>query len=181
VTVVLEAVKGGVRFVLLRERDLEGRAYAALAETLVAALPPSVVLTVHGRPQVAAALGAGLHLSEAAPPCTAAAPWHGRSVHGPDAAARARREGAAYVVAGTIFSTAGKRDAPLAGAAGLRAMCAAADPLPVYAIGGVNATRVAAMRRAGAYGVAVVGAILEADAPKAAARALVEALDRALD
>jgi thiamine-phosphate pyrophosphorylase len=60
-------------------------------------------------------------------------------------------------------------------------MCAAADPLPVYAIGGVNATRVAAMRRAGAYGVAVVGAILEADAPKAAARALVEALDRALD
>ena len=55
-------------------------------------------------------------------------------------------------------------------------MCAAAGPVPVYAIGGLSAARAGEARGAGAHGVAVVGAILEADAPEAAARALVEAL-----
>jgi thiamine-phosphate pyrophosphorylase len=81
------------------------------------------------------------------------------------------------VVGGTVFASAGKPGAVLAGTAGLHAMCAAAAPVPVYAIGGLDVARVREARRAGAHGVAVVGAILEADAPEDAARALVGALD----
>lgn len=173
---VEEAVRGGVRFVLLRERDLGETAFARLAERLAGALPREVILSIHGRPAVAAALHAGLHLPEGAPPPAAGPSWHGRSVHGSEAASRARRDGVAYIVAGTIFPSVGKPGIPPAGVEGLRAMCAAAHPVPVYAIGGLSAARAGEVRAAGAHGVAVVGAILEADAPEAAARALVKAL-----
>jgi len=169
-------VRGGVRFVLLRERDLDDTAFARLAERLAGALPRDGILSIHGRPAVAAALRAGLHLPEGAPPPPAGTSWHGRSVHGSEAASRARRDGAAYMVAGTIFPSVGKPGVPPAGARGLRAMCAAARPVPVYAIGGLSTARAGEVRAAGAHGVAVVGAILEADAPEAAARALVDAL-----
>ena len=166
---------------LLREPDLEGPAFARLAERLAHALPPDAVLSLRGRPEVAAALHAGLHLPEGAPAAPPGTAWHGRSAHGAEAAARARREGAAYLVAGTIFASPGKPGQAPTGVVGLRAMCAASGPVPVYAIGGLTAARAREARAAGARGVAVVGAILEADAPEAAARELVQALAGALD
>ncbi len=165
-----------MRFVLLRERDLDGAAFALLAERLARAVPGDVLLSLHSRPEVAARLGAGVHLAESGGP-PPPAPWHGRSVHGAEAAARAREQGAAYLIGGTIFSSAGKPGAVPVGTAGLRAMCAAAGSTPVYAIGGVDVEHVPEVRRAGAHGIAVVGAIQEAADPAAAARALVEALD----
>jgi len=48
--------------------------------------------------------------------------------------------------------------------------------LPVVAIGGITTERAAAVRRAGAAGVAVVRAILDAADPGAAAAALVAAV-----
>jgi thiamine-phosphate pyrophosphorylase len=181
VQVVQQAVAGGVRFVLLRERDLDEPAFARLAEELEDQLPAGVVLSLHGRPGIAASMGAGLHLAENVPAPPAHGPWHGRSVHGAEAAARARFQGAAYLLGGTIFPTPGKPGAAPAGTAGLLAMCAAAGPVPVYAIGGLHAARVRDVRAAGAHGIAVVGAILEAEDPERAARALVQALQRALD
>jgi thiamine-phosphate pyrophosphorylase len=177
VAVILDAVRGGVRFVLLRERDLDALAFRRLAERLAHALPRDTVLSVHTRVEVARALGAGLHLAEAEPSAPPGSLWHGRSVHGVAAVERARCEGAAYLVAGTLFSTVGKEGQSPSGPQALRSMCAAAGPLPVYAIGGIDAGRVAVARGAGAHGVAVVGAILEADAPEAAAGALLRALD----
>ena len=47
----------------------------------------------------------------------------------------------------------------------------------VYAIGGMERCRVGEALAAGAHGVAVVGAILEADDPETAARALCVAVD----
>jgi len=170
-------VRGGLRFVLLRERDLPDDAYARLARRLRDALPAEAILAVHGRPQVAASLRAGLHLAEAAPLPPAGMAWHGRSVHGVEAAREARRAGAVYVIAGTIFESAGKPGAAPVGLPGLRAMCAVAAPVPVYGIGGMDAARAGDVRAAGAHGVAVVGAILEADDPGAAVRALLQGLD----
>lgn len=167
---------GGVRFVLLRERDLEEDALAGLAEQIAAVLPAGALLAIHGRAEVARARGAGLHLPEAGPVPPADVRWHGRSVHDPDAVRRARAEGARYVVAGTFHPTAGKPGVPGIGDAGLRAMCDAAGSVPVFAIGGIDASRVAGARRAGAHGVAVVSAILGADDPAAAAEALSRAL-----
>jgi thiamine-phosphate pyrophosphorylase len=49
-------------------------------------------------------------------------------------------------------------------------------PVPVIAIGGVTADRVPALLAEGAYGVAVVGAVVDAPDPAAATRSLLEAL-----
>ena len=48
--------------------------------------------------------------------------------------------------------------------------------VPVIAIGGITADRVASLRQAGAYGVAVVGAISDAADPGLATTALLDAL-----
>jgi thiamine-phosphate pyrophosphorylase len=95
-------------------------------------------------------------------------------VHGIAAVAAARREGAAYLVGGTVHASVGKAGA--LGVGGLRGLCEAAGSLPVYAIGGIDAARAAQARSAGAHGVAVVSALLEADDPEAAARALWQAV-----
>ncbi|MBM0278059.1 thiamine phosphate synthase, partial [Micromonospora tarensis] len=61
------------------------------------------------------------------------------------------------------------------GPAGVRAVVDAVD-VPVIAIGGVTAARVPALRAAGAYGVAVVGAVSAAADPARATTELIEAL-----
>jgi thiamine-phosphate pyrophosphorylase len=50
-------------------------------------------------------------------------------------------------------------------------------PVPVYAIGGITVSRVPAVRRAGAHGVAACAAFLRAGDPRRVAEAMVLALD----
>lgn len=80
-----------------------------------------------------------------------------------------------YLGVGVIRATATKPDHPRAlGIEGFAALAASA-PLPCVAIGGIEVGDVAALRRAGAAGVAVVSAVSGADDPAAATRALREA------
>jgi thiamine-phosphate pyrophosphorylase len=53
---------------------------------------------------------------------------------------------------------------------------AAAVRVPVIAIGGITPERVAAVRAAGAAGVAAIGALLDTDAPGEATKRFLEAL-----
>ena len=53
--------------------------------------------------------------------------------------------------------------------------------LPLVAIGSIDVTNAADAIRAGADGVAVISAVMAARAPKEAASALREAVDRTLD
>ena len=88
-------------------------------------------------------------------------------------AALAEYRGAAYVGAGPIWTTPSKADADAAiGLDGLREICMAVS-IPVVAIGGVDASNAADCIRAGAAGVAVIRAVRET-------RALRAALDAAL-
>jgi thiamine-phosphate pyrophosphorylase len=48
--------------------------------------------------------------------------------------------------------------------------------MPVFAIGGITASRVGEVRRAGAFGVAVVSSILSAGSVESATRQLLDAL-----
>ncbi len=92
----------------------------------------------------------------------------GLSAADPAQAQAAERLGAAYVGAGPVWATPSKEDAdPPIGLEGLAAVCAAVG-LPVVAIGGVDATNAAACIRAGASGVAVIRAVSEAAALRAA-------------
>ena len=83
----------------------------------------------------------------------------GRSVHDAEAARRACD--ADYLIGGTVFETVSKPELtrPL-GLEGLAAIVAAAGDRPVWAVGGVTGENAAAIRAAGARGIAAIGAFI---------------------
>jgi len=179
---VAEAVAGGVDAIYLRDAGGSIDNLALTARTLRARIGNQVVLLVNGRPQAALATGTGLHLRErdmaphAARAVLGPGVAIGRSVHTAEGAAAAT--GADYVVAGHVYSSPSKPGLPPLGIAGLAGIVAVA-PCPVIAIGGITPDHVAEVMRAGARGVAVIGAIVEAQDPRSAARALRVAVDHA--
>ncbi len=179
------AVDGGVAVVQLREKDLSGGDLYELAITLRAALRGRALLLVNDRVDVALAAGAdGVHLPERALPGSAAREMAGegcivgRSVHSVEAALHAEEQGADFVEVGTVYETASKPGATPAGVELVRAV-AQAVRVPIVAVGGVSAENIAAVVGAGAEGVAVIGAVMDADDPKRAAGRLRSALDDA--
>ena len=115
----------------------------------------------------------GLHLPETAP--FANAPFVGRSIHSVDAAIRAEQEGCNYVVAGSVFPTTSHPNGPVAGVT-LIERIAQKISIPVLAIGGINATNARSCIDAGASGVAVISAIMDAKDPRTAAQELWRAI-----
>jgi thiamine-phosphate diphosphorylase len=92
----------------------------------------------------------------------------------------AGEDGADYVSLGPVFHTPSKEDlVPELGVDGLRRLCRKAS-LPVIAIGGIRPEHVAEVLDAGAWGFAVIRAVLDSDDPGAAASQLRAALDAAL-
>jgi thiamine-phosphate pyrophosphorylase len=98
----------------------------------------------------------------------------GVSVGTPQEAHTATAQGASYVSAGPMFATTTKSNAgPAAGEALLRSV-RGATRLPLVVIGGITPQRSASLFAAGADGVCVGAAILQAQDPAAAARAFFE-------
>lgn len=181
--VVAAAVRGGLRLVQLRERDWPAAELLAVARALKG-LAPALRLVVNDRVDVASVAEAdGVQLPEHGLPVAAARQLLGanrligRSVHSVAAAREAAREGADYVVLGTIFATSSKPGRVPAGL-GLVEEVSRAVTLPVIAIGGIVEENVATVLRAGAYGVAVRAAILGAPDPRAATARLLAAIER---
>jgi thiamine-phosphate pyrophosphorylase len=162
------AIQGGIDLVQIRERDLEAGDLARLVSDVVAIARGSATrVLVNDRADVAIASGAdGVHLRETSIATRdlrrlSATLVVGRSVH---SVARLREAGGVdYVIAGTVFPTASK-GAPAAtlGVVGLEEIVRAAGTIPVLAIGGVSLARVAEVRRAGAAGIAAIGAFIPA-------------------
>jgi thiamine-phosphate pyrophosphorylase len=100
----------------------------------------------------------------------------GATARDPETARRAVAGGASYLGVGPAYPTSTKDGLvdPI-GPSGIAAV-AGSVTVPVIAIGGVTAARVVELRAAGAYGVAVVGAISGADDPGDATIALRRAL-----
>jgi thiamine-phosphate pyrophosphorylase len=83
-------------------------------------------------------------------------------------AAVAEHSGATYLGAGPVWPTPSKPDAaPPIGLDGLRDVCLSVT-IPVVAIGGIDASNAAGCIRAGAAGVAVIRAVAELEALRAA-------------
>lgn len=78
--------------------------------------------------------------------------------------------GADYAGFGPVFATTSKDDLPAP--LGVEALALATGALPLVAIGGIDATNAAAVRAAGAHGIAVIGAIWNMPDPIAAAKEL---------
>lgn len=100
----------------------------------------------------------------------------GFSAHSVAECEQAEREGANFLLAGTIFPTASHPEAAPAGT-GLLEECVAACRIPVLAIGGVTPERVGDVMRTGAYGVAVIRAVWNAPDPVHAAEQLAKLLE----
>ncbi|MGB2568524.1 thiamine phosphate synthase [Micromonospora citrea] len=173
VEVVAGAVAGGVRWVVLREKDLPRTERAALAAQLRAVLADTGGTLVVAGPDPLG--GDAVHLPAAGPYPPPAVGLVGRSCH--DEAELARLTTEDYVTLSPVFLTRTKPGyGPPLHPDGLRELVGS-SPVPVLALGGVETPGQArACVEAGAVGVAVLGAIMRADDPAASAAALTRAL-----
>lgn len=164
--VVEAAVRGGARWVILRERDLPYAERRALADELRAVLPPGRLIVAGPDPLG----GDAVHLAEADPWPAAPVGLVGRSRH--DLVVPSEED---YVTLSPVFLTATKPGyGPALGPDGAARL---AGSVPWLALGGIDSpARVAACVRAGAAGIAVLGAVMRARFPERAARELSTAL-----
>ena len=177
---VLAATRGGATSVQLRGKELASADLLAAADELRPLLADhGVSLLVNDRADVAAlAAAAGVHLGEEdldvgmARALLGSEAVIGRTARTPEATRTAAGDGADYVGAGSVYAGGTKAGVPILGLAGLR-MLIAASPLPVVAIGGIDADRARECVAAGAAGVAVIGALFTGakDAAEVEARA----------
>jgi thiamine-phosphate pyrophosphorylase len=168
VEVVAAAVEGGVRQVVLREKDLPRDERAALASSLRAVLSPAGGRLIVAGPDPLG--GDAVHLAASDPAATAG--LVGRSCHGAEDLARLSNED--YVTLSPVFPSPSKPGyGPPLGTDGLARLCEL-SPAAVFALGGVTSPdEVAACLAAGAAGVAVMGAVMRADDPASTTAALV--------
>jgi len=170
--------------VQLRERDLSAGELVALAREVQAVTGSSgSQLLINDRIDVALALeGIGVHLRSNSLPVPIARQLLGAgrllgvSVHGVEAARQAESQGADYIVLGPIYETPSKQMfGPPLGLHILEKACSLVR-IPIIGIGGVTAARAREMRSAGAFGAAVITAILGADDVESATRELFDAV-----
>ena len=163
----------GIDALQLREKGLDDHALHALAVAARRALAPPALFVLNRRLDLALAAEAdGVHLPADGLPvrlvrrASPAGFLIGRSTHSIEEIRAAREEGADYVFFGPVLPTPSKGDPSRAhGISSLRA--AAAEGLPVIAIGGMDADTAPEAIAAGAWGAAAIRAFQD---PEVAAR-----------
>lgn len=182
-TIVSQAIAGGVNVVQWRDKRIRiGKrdpALSAIAKTVV----EPTLLIANGDWQTHLRHGIRkIHLPERSLP-TGVVKHHigrgalvGKSVHSMQTALEAESAGADYLIIGTIFASVSHPETEPAGVDFLKEICSAVK-IPVVAIGGVTAERVATCIEAGAVGVAVLSAIMRAADPQAESRRFHDALN----
>lgn len=186
-SVVAEVLRAGVKAIQLRDKDASARELLAQALILRAKTREfGALLFINDRLDVALAAEAdGVHLGPDDLPVatvrSAAPPGFliGASTDEPDIASGLQVAGADYIGCGAVFPTSTKKDAgDVIGVQGLDRVAKALE-IPVVGIGGVTpggAQQIA--DGSGASGVAVIGAVMGAEDPAAAARSLMEPFER---
>ena len=178
--IVSAAVDGGASVVQLREKECSTRGFIEQALAIKEFLKDRAVpLIINDRVDVAQAVKAdGVHLGQTDMPLETAKKLLGDSmIIGISAeslqdAIEAEKGGADYLGVSPIYATPTKTDtAPPLGLKGLRKIRKAVK-LPLVGIGGLTRENSGDVIRNGADGVAVVSAIVAADDPEAAAKAL---------
>lgn len=179
------SVAGAELVVQVRVEDAasDREAYELAARVVELCAAVGATCLINDRLHVALAVGAaGGHVGAADLPVAAArrvlgpTAVLGATARAPAPATEAVTAGASYLGVGPCFDTLTKPGLPEPiGPAGVRAVAAEVD-VPVIAIGGVTAARVPELLAAGAYGVAVVGALSATADPGRATAELLGAL-----
>ena len=141
-----EACRGGATLIQLREKDTGGRSYLELAQQVKSVTDRySVPLIIDDRVDVAIACdAAGVHVGASDLPV------------------------ADYLGTGAIYPTTTHVTTKVTPVSVLNDVCRAV-PIPVVAIGGLNADNMDVLADSPIKGIAVVSAVMKADDPRAAA------------
>lgn len=187
---ISEAVRGGVDWIQLRDRQLEGKDWLAWASRIAQisrSIRPEVDILVNRRLDVAWAINAaGVHLGfDALGPETARQLLGdrvriGSSIHDAAEAQAAFSQGLDYIQLAPIFDPLSKKkERPALGLEPLR--LASETEIPVIAQGGITPECCQAVLQSGANGIAVTGNVLDSLKPGEATAALRRELDSVWD
>ncbi|WP_419919010.1 thiamine phosphate synthase [Candidatus Poriferisocius sp.] len=178
------ALSGGAPAVQVRIKQATDAAVLAECRRIVAAARQfDAVVIVNDRADIALAAGAGgvhggaddLPVAELRRLLGPEA-LVGGTARDPGTALCLQHGGASYVGVGPVYASTSKTGLPPPlGPAGVEKVATAVD-IPVIAIAGVTAARIPELLDAGAHGVAVIGAVAQANDPAAATAELLEAL-----
>lgn len=179
-----QAVEAGGDMVQLRDRTIAPAKLIELGRIL-RGLCVTRPLLINDRADVALLCGAdGVHLPEDGLPGAAVrkllprSMLVGRSVHSVESARQAERDGVNYILAGTIFASPSHPEREPSGV-GLVEEITRRVSVPLLAVGGMTPEGAALCVRAGAHGVAVISAVLDANEPAAVVRSFRSAMGAA--
>lgn len=168
-SVVLEAIRGGVSMVQLREKELPFDEFLAEAREIGALCRRhSVPFIVNDNVEIALRSGAdGVHVGQSDRSAEEVRRLIGEdrilgvSAQTVESALAAERAGADYLGVGAVFSTSTKTDADAVSLETLAAICESVS-IPVVAIGGIGEKNMKLLSGSGIAGVALVSAIFAA-------------------
>jgi thiamine-phosphate pyrophosphorylase len=182
--IVGEALAGGAEVIQLREKGISDRVFLERArEVRILTAQAKARFIVNDRPDLARLAGAdGVHLGQEdvrprdARRVIGSAALLGISTHEPEQIERALLDGAGYLGVGPVYASKTKEFASFAGLEFVR-HAAETSTLPWFAIGGIDADNIDAVLDAGAQRIAVSSAVVYADSPREATKALRAKLD----
>jgi thiamine-phosphate pyrophosphorylase len=184
---VQRALRGGVRAVQLRDKDMSTRERYEVGQRLRAVTSDfGAKLFVNGDAALALALDAdGVHLPQDGLPADVCRGLLGPdkligvSTHSMAEVVESEEKGADFVTFGPVYYTPSKAQyGEPVGVDALQLACAKVD-LPVFALGGVGSPNIEEVVSAGASGAAMISAVLAASDPEATASEVAEALRKA--
>lgn len=181
---VEEALKGGVSFLQIREKNISRDEFVKLANRLnELAAKYGVPFVINDDISLLNEVDChGVHIGQndggikAAKESIGIDKILGVSVQTVEQAIYAQECGADYLGVGAVFPTGSKKDAAEVSHEMLKSICESVD-IPVVAIGGINSSNIKELKGSGIHGVAVISAILAQKDKKVASIELNEMLD----
>jgi len=167
---VEKAIKGGVTFVQLREKNLDEESFLDEALKIQKLCRKyDIPFVVNDNVEIAKEINAdGVHVGQSDMVAVKVRDILGDdkiigvSVQTVEQAVLAEKQGADYLGVGAVFPTGSKADAEDVSYETLKAICSAVS-IPVVAIGGIGAGNVSKLANSGISGIAVISAIFAAD------------------
>ena len=167
---VEKAIKGGVTFVQLREKNLDEESFLKEAlEIQKLCRKYDIPFVINDNVEIAKKINAdGVHVGQSDMKAA-----NVRAILGDDKilgvsaqtveqAVLAEKQGADFLGVGAVFPTGSKADAEDVSYETLKAICEAVN-IPVVAIGGISADNVLTLKGSGISGIAVISAIFAAE------------------
>ena len=178
---VEKAIKGGVTFVQLREKNLDEKSFLDEAlEIQKLCRKYNIPFIINDNVEIARKINAdGVHVGQSDMKAKNVRAILGEdkilgvSAQTVEQALLAEKEGANYLGVGAVFPTGSKEDAEDVSLDTLKEICSAVN-IPVVAIGGIGANNVSKLENSGISGIAVISAIFAADDIESATKDLKE-------